>query len=70
MKSFVNGAKLEGKWLQGNRMGNAKLTFKPSTNAEVGPDSTNFSHSTATPVDTNLLTRRSLVAAICRRRES
>jgi hypothetical protein len=34
MKSFVNGAKLEGKWLQGNRMGNAKLTFKPSTNAE------------------------------------
>lgn len=43
MKSFVNGAKLEGKWLQGNRMGNAKLTFKPSTNAEVGP--TYFSHS-------------------------
>jgi hypothetical protein len=57
MKSFVNGAKLEGKWLQGNRMGNAKLTFKPSTNAEVGP--TNFSHSATTPVHKNLQTRRS-----------
>ena len=35
MKSFVNGAKLEGKWVHGNRNGNAKLTFKPSPNAEV-----------------------------------
>jgi len=30
MMSFVNGAKLEGKWVHGHRIGNAKLTFKPT----------------------------------------